>query len=182
MKFKSIAISIILGCLNTCVFAVSNDCSNADDCYQKAVLLAPENELTSDSDEIFDIDYFSKAEKYLIKTCQMSHAESCLLLGLHYGEQPGNGGMVLNFAKSAMYLRKSCELKNDNGCASAINLFKYQGMCCEPDLTRGNGVHLCPEKCATDAVNFLDNLCDRNNKNACATAGYFIRNQYKGIN
>ena len=32
MKFKSFTPAVILSCLSTYVFAVSNDCSNADDC------------------------------------------------------------------------------------------------------------------------------------------------------
>ena len=176
MKFKSFTPAVILSCLSTYVFAVSNDCSNADDCYQKAVSLAPEKKLTSDSDVIFDTDYFSKAEKYLNKACQMSHSESCLLLGLHFGKQPSNGGMVLDFAKSLSYLRKSCELKNDTGCSATINLFKYDGSCCEADPKE---VYICTEKCSVDAITYLDSLCSRNNKNACEAAGYFIRSAWK---
>ena len=178
MKFKSFTPAVILSCLSTYVFAVSNDCSNADDCYQKAVSLAPEKKLTSDSDVIFDTDYFSKAEKYLNKACQMSHSESCLLLGLHFGKQPSNGGMVLDFAKSLSYLRKSCELKNDTGCSATINLFKYHGSCCEADPERKE-VRICSEKCSVDAITYLDSLCSRNNKNACEAAGYFIRSAWK---
>lgn len=176
MKFKSFTPAVILSCLSTYVFAVSNDCSNADDCYQKAVSHAPEKKLTSDSYVIFDTDYFSKAEKYLNKACQMSHSESCLLLGLHFGKQPGNGGMVLDFAKSLSYLRKSCELKNDTGCSATINLFKYDGSCCEADPEE---VYICTEKCSVDAITYLDSLCSRNNKNACEAAGYFIRSAWK---
>lgn len=178
MKFKSFTPAVILSCLSTYVFAVSNDCSNADDCYQKAVSLAPEKKLTSDSDVIFDTDYFSKAEKYLNKACQMSHSESCLILGLHFGEQPGNGGVILDFAKSLSYLRKSCELKNDTGCSATINLFKYYGSCCEADPERKE-VRICSEKCSVDAITYLDSLCSRNNKNACEAAGYFIRSAWK---
>ena len=194
MKFKSFTPAVILSCLSTYVFAVSNDCSNADDCYQKAVSLvpqnycvkdsfcveshAPEKKLTSDSYVIFDTDYFSKAEKYLNKACQMSHSESCLLLGLHFGKQPSNGGMVLDFAKSLSYLRKSCELKNDTGCSATINLFKYYGSCCEADPERKE-VRICSEKCSVDAITYLDSLCSRNNKNACEAAGYFIRSAWK---
>lgn len=178
MKFKSFTPAVILSCLSTYVFAVSNDCSNADDCYQKAVSLAPEKKLTSDSDVIFDTDYFSKAEKYLNKACQMSHSESCLILGLHFGEQPGNGGVILDFAKSLSYLRKSCELKNDTGCSATINLFKYYGSCCEADPERKE-VRICSEKCSVDAITYLDSLCSRNNKNACEAAGYFIRTAWE---
>lgn len=178
MKFKSFIPAVILSCLSTYVFAVSNDCSNADDCYQKAVSLAPEKKLTSDSDVIFDTDYFSKAEKYLNKACQMSHSESCLILGLHFGEQPGNGGVILDFAKSLSYLRKSCELKNDTGCSATINLFKYYGSCCEADPERKE-VRICSEKCSVDAITYLDSLCSRNNKNACEAAGYFIRTAWE---
>ena len=156
MKFKSFTPAVILSCLSTYVFAVSNDCSNADDCYQN----------------------FSKAEKYLNKACQMSHSESCLLLGLHFGKQPSNGGMVLDFAKSLSYLRKSCELKNDTGCSATINLFKYYGSCCEADPERKE-VRICSEKCSVDAITYLDSLCSRNNKNACEAAGYFIRSAWK---
>ena len=137
---------------------------------------APEKKLTSDSYVIFDTDYFSKAEKYLNKACQMSHSESCLLLGLHFGKQPSNGGMVLDFAKSLSYLRKSCELKNDTGCSATINLFKYDGSCCEADPKE---VYICTEKCSVDAITYLDSLCSRNNKNACEAAGYFIRSAWK---
>ena len=170
MKFKSFTPAVILSCLSTYVFAVSNDCSNADDCCVESH--APEKKLTSDSYVIFDTDYFSKAEKYLNKACQMSHSESCLLLGLHFGKQPSNGGMVLDFAKSLSYLRKSCELKNDTGCSATINLFKYDGSCCEADPKE---VYICTEKCSVDAITYLDSLCSRNNKNACEAAGYFIR-------
>jgi hypothetical protein len=194
VKFKSFTPAVILSCLSTYVFAVSNDCSNADDCYQKAVSLvpqnycvkdsfcveshAPEKKLTSDSYVIFDTDYFSKAEKYLNKACQMSHSESCLILGLHFGEQPGNGGVILDFAKSLSYLRKSCELKNDTGCSATINLFKYYGSCCEADPERKE-VRICSEKCSVDAITYLDSLCSRNNKNACEAAGYFIRTAWE---
>ena len=110
--------------------------------------------------------------------CQMSHSESCLLLGLHFGKQPSNGGMVLDFAKSLSYLRKSCELKNDTGCSATINLFKYYGSCCEADPERKE-VRICSEKCSVDAITYLDSLCSRNNKNACEAAGYFIRSAWK---
>ena len=49
MKFKSFTPAVILSCLSTYVFAVSNDCSNADDCYQKAVSLVPQNYCVKDS-------------------------------------------------------------------------------------------------------------------------------------
>ena len=108
----------------------------------------------------------------------MSHSESCLILGLHFGEQPGNGGVILDFAKSLSYLRKSCELKNDTGCSATINLFKYYGSCCEADPERKE-VRICSEKCSVDAITYLDSLCSRNNKNACEAAGYFIRTAWE---
>ncbi len=141
------------------------DCSDPSDCFSKGDLLCG---------DVFDTEQFSRAEPYFRQACHGGVSGACFRLGTHYGEQPGNGGAIRNFVKALSYFRKACDLKDDSGCSSAIELTVSAGEYCvmDPQNSSASGAaYTKGPNCISDADAFIGPRCDQNDPEACLALG-----------
>ena len=170
--------ALLTGCLLTAGAAAASQCQDAKDCLKKGKeILQTVDRQDSDDQELYDDDVFDQAENYLLTACSLSSTEACILMGDHYGLQPGNGGTILDFEKAIAFYRKACELKDNTGCKRAIELYALSGEYCEYDSENG-GYHP-SDKCFNNAREYLENFCDTGNISACESLGLLYENRYQ---
>ncbi len=172
-------LSLLACCLLTAgVAAADPQCQDAQECLKKGkeILQAADRD-DSDDLELYDDDAFDQAENYLLTACSLSNAEACVLMGNHYGKQPGNGGDILDFEKAIAFYRMACELKDNNGCKQAIELYALSGEYCE--YVSENGGYHPSDKCFNNAREYLENFCDAGNTSACESLGLIYENRYQ---
>ncbi|WP_019001365.1 tetratricopeptide repeat protein [Succinimonas amylolytica] len=177
MFFKSLKCMILAGFLGIPGVSQALDCSSPEACHKKGLSLCVSPD--EDSGEITDIyndKLFSKAEIYFIEACKQRYPESCIVIGDHYGVQPGNGGMIRDFARAVPFYVQACELGSDDGCEKTIELYKFAGEYC--DMDRNSGGYVFSEKCFTDARKYLDGFCSRGRATACEALGSIYRDKY----
>lgn len=172
--------SLFLTALTAAGLIHASDCTDAGDCYSKGM-----NRCISVDDagnkniDIYADGVFAGAEEYLLKACELSHAEACTVLGDFYGIQPGNGAQIKDFAKSIPFYLKSCSLKNEKGCEKAVALYHNAGEYCEKAEDTTDTVYVRSEHCFTDATAFLKDECSRDRISACEALGYLYADIYE---
>ena len=170
--------ALLTCCLLTAGAAAASECQDAQECLKKGKeLLQAADRQDADDLELYDDDAFDQAENYLLNACSLSSTEACILLGDHYGMQPGNGGTILDFEKAIAFYRKACELKDNKGCKHAIELYALSGEYCEYDSKDG-GYHP-SDKCFNNAREYLEDFCDAGNISACESLGLIYESRYQ---
>ena len=177
MFFQNLKYAFLAGFLGFSGISQAVDCGTPEACYRKGLSLCVSPD--EDSGEITDIyndELFSGAEKYFTEACRQKYPEACIAVGDHYGEQPGNGGMIRDFAKALPFYVQACELGSDDGCEKTIYLYRSAGEYCELDPK--TGAYKMSEKCFTDAGKYLDDFCTRGRASACTALGSIYSSKY----